>query len=652
MDYVKVAVFTKTLENQDIFTYELGSLNADVGQVLLVPFKNRELYGVVIEKTAEKPHFDTKRALKVLDIIIPEHLIKTALFISEYYLCPFSLTLKTMLPSGFYKKRRTVENLEISAKAELPNFTPNKDQKEAIDRVLNSKSNKPTLLFGVTGSGKTEVYLKIIKKITDQKRSAIVLVPEISLTPQTIKRFEKIFPNKISVLHSRLKETERQKEWNSLLNGEKQIVIGPRSAIFAPLKNLGVIVIDEEHEASYKQESSPRYDTRTVAEYISKTTGAKLILGSATPRIEDFFKAKNKEYNLLELKSRVSNQKMPKVKLVNLKEEYKKNNYSPISYELETELKKTLGKKRKAILFLNRRGNATYVFCRDCGHTEKCPQCDIPLIHHFTDKENILKCHHCGQKKAIPLKCENCQSLAIKYYGLGIQRVELELKKLFPKVKIIRLDKDTAKVPGFYKEAFQNFSSKEGQILLGTQMVAKGWDIPEVDLVGVISADHALNFPDFRAEERTFQLLSQVSGRSGRKDSEGLSIIQTFNEENPIFEFLINHDYVSFFDSQIKAREKFGYPPFSRIIRLIYKDESQKITQEKGEKLKDRLEEKLKTTYNTRVDLLGPSPCFVSKVGGKYRWQIILKIHESNDLEILKEIPKEWTIDIDPVNLL
>ncbi|MCL4386885.1 MAG: primosomal protein N' [Patescibacteria group bacterium] len=666
MKYLDIAVFTKTRSNADIFTYS-AEKKVKIGQVVKVNFAGRNLYGMVL-KEIRKPNFKTKKIIEVLKNIpiLSEHLIKTAFFISDYYAAPIGSILKTMLPAGFYKKRQASKQLPPKAdqplaetaysKQQIKNnkFKLTLEQEEVLKIILNSNSKKPFLLFGVTGSGKTEIYIRTIEEALNKGKGAIILVPEIALTPQTIRRFEERFPGQTAVFHSHLKETEKQKNWDQIISGEKRIVIGSRSAIFAPIKNLGVIIIDEEHETSYKQENTPRYDTRAVAEFITKETEAKLILGSATPRIESFYKGKKGEYTLLTLEKRIFQEKMPVVKIIDLKNEPLTKEHTAISFPLEQKISQILEEKRKAIIFLNRRGNSTHVFCEDCGFVFKCSDCDIPLTHHFNTGIRDLICHHCGYRRESFASCPNCKSPSILYQGIGIQKVEQELAELFPSANIIRLDKDSVQKRGSHEEIFNQFSKGDTDILLGTQMIAKGWDIPEVDLVGVISADTALNFPDFRASERTFQLLTQIAGRSGRGKSQGEVLIQTYSPENFAITKAKNHDFLAFYNDEVKEREKFFYPPFSKVIRLIYRNKDQDKASKEASNLYSILEKKLKKQYNfNSINILGPSPAFLSKLNGFYRWQIVVKFREEKDKKaILNEIPDDWQVDIDPVDLI
>jgi len=645
MKYVEVAVLAHTNENFNTFTYSTPkNTMLKIGQVVKVPFRSRDLYAMVLDFT-KKPDFVTKEISKTIDITLPEHLIKLAKWMNEYYAASINSVLRTVLPSGFYKKRRS-QKLEIGdwrleIKKNIPPLTA--DQKIVLEKINSPKTKKPFLLFGVTGSGKTEIYLRLIEKQIENEKGSIVLVPEIALTPQTIQRFEERFPGQVTVLHSHLKETERQRNWNDIAEGRKLITVGSRSAIFAPYKNLGLIVIDEEHEGSYKQEQTPRYDALKVAEKISETTGAKLILGSATPRVETFYKAKNGTYELLQLKQRIHGDKMPNVNVVDLRKEYKAGNKSTLSIPLQNKIAEVLDRGKKVLLLLNRRGSSTYVFCRDCGYVETCPNCEIPLTFHM--KNNFLLCHHCNFKAKPKTTCPNCQSLAFKYLGAGTQKVELEVKQLFPKANVSRMDKDTTEERGSHEKIYQNFAEGKTDIIVGTQMIAKGWDIGDIDLVGVVVADIGLNFPDFRAEEKTFSLLTQVAGRTGRRDERGEVIIQTFAPENFAIISATDHDYEGFYDKEIQDRETLNFPPFTDLTKIYFSSNDLSLAVKEAAKIKEILDNNMNKKV---IQIIGPSPAFIQKQKNSYTFQMIIKHRGNIAQNMIKLLPKGWSIDIDP----
>lgn len=646
MKYIETAVLTNTKGNFDTFTYSVSKeTEIKPGQIVKVPFRNRDLYAVILNET-EKPGFKTKKVDNFLDITLPAHLIEAAKWMSKYYYAPIHTVFRTILPSGFYKKRRSDHSAvksPLTKNRASANLILNPDQKRALEKIEKSGNDKPFLLYGITGSGKTEIYLRLIEEGIKNGRGAIVLVPEVALTPQTIQRFEERFSGQVTVLHSYLKETERQRNWNALRNGEKKIVVGSRSALFAPLDNLGLIVVDEEHENSYKQEQTPKYDTIKTAQKIAEFNKAKLVLGSATPSIESYFKAQKNEYILLNLYKRANGSDLPNVEIIDLRKEFKGGNKSIISLKLQDLISETLANQKQTILFLNRRGTASYVFCRDCGYIEKCPDCEIPLTYHGMN--NILLCHHCNLKKTSPVICPDCKGAAIKYLGVGTHGIELEIKRLFPEAKIIRMDKDTTKERESYEKIYNDFRERKFDILIGTQMIAKGWDIPNVDLIGIILADIGLNFPDFRSGEKVFQLLTQVAGRSGRGENPGRVIIQTYNPENTAVIFAKKHDFQGFYSCELESRKMLKYPPFSKIIKLIYEDSSPKNAENEAKKLSDLLRKEGFT-------ILGPSPSYILRLKGRYRWQILIKDAGKKPIDLLKFIPKAWSIDIDPKNTI
>lgn len=650
MNYFEVLPLSKTGTEDAVFTYESEESTA-VGSIVSVPLRNRFVRGMITAKTP-KPKFTTRPIKKIQsEPVLSEAQLKLAQKISDYYLCPLGDVINTMLPFEFGKKRRVeykepdIKNLEKPLR-----LTP--DQREIFENIKKGGEGSKFLLFGVTGSGKTEIYLQLVEDALKKGQSSIILVPEIALTPQAMERFTNRFGNQVAVWHSNLKETEKYTIWQKIKSGEKKVVLGARSAIFTPVSNLGYVIIDEEHEGSYKQDQNPRYQTKKVAEWLVELTGAKLIAGSATPKIETFQKVKNNEYFLYSLNKRIVQDSMPPVKVVDLRNEFKKGNKSIFSEELFENIKQTLAENKQIILFVNRRGASTFVVCRDCGYVAECPHCEIPLTFHLTDsKSGKLHCHHCGYTSNVPLSCPNCKSLAIRYFGLGTQRVELEVTKLFPKAKVIRMDRDTTKKRGSHEEIYKDFSQKKFDILIGTQMIAKGWDLPNVALIGVISADTMLNLPDFGSSERTFSLLTQVAGRTGRGYHPGKVIIQTYAPENYALKYAKNHDYLGFFEREIKERQKYTYPPFVSLIKLTYGAKSAEKAHTEALRLSEALEKAL-----SGVKISGPSEAFLPKLNGNYRYQLVLKLKESQlskTLSVIKNNLKScWTVDVNPDNLL
>lgn len=494
------------------------------------------------------------------------------------------------------------------------------EQQLAYNSIKNSGEY---LLYGITGSGKTEIYLQLIQKMIKQGKSSIMLVPEISLTPQTIDRFIARFgEEEIAVLHSKLSTGERFDEWNKIKDGKAKIIIGARSAIFAPAQNLGLIVIDEEHDESYQSEASPRYDSIEVAEYLCNKFNIPLVLGSATPSMREFYKAKMGKINLLTLSQRANNSTLPKVEIVDLRDELANGNKTMISYKLQEEIKKNIETKKQTILYFNRRGFSSFLMCQDCGHTFKCDRCDITLTYHKV--ENKLKCHYCGEEYQIPRECPQCGSKNIKYIGAGTQKLEEQIKEMFPMASTIRMDIDTVSKKNSHEIILDKFRQENINILIGTQMVVKGHHFPNVTLVGAIFADTSLNIGDFRANERTFQTLTQVAGRAGRGNDEGRVIIQTFNPENYAIQYSKTQNYDLFYSTEIGIRKQLKYPPFCDIIAIALTGNNEKnlITFSKNIHmyLRNRV---IKEKFG--VLLYSPVQCPIYKIKDKYRMRILIK---------------------------
>ena len=526
---------------------------------------------------------------------------------------------------------------------------------QASLREMAEEHSSPSvfLLHGVTGSGKTEIYLQALAEAVRLGKQGIVLVPEISLTPQTIERFASRFRDRVAVLHSQLSLGEQFDEWHRISNGEADVVIGPRSAIFAPLPDLGLIVIDEEHEWTYKQhDQSPRYHTRDVALKLAELTGAVVILGSATPDVQTFYHAQKGEYRLLQLPERVvpgEHSPLPQVTIVDLREELKAGNRSMFSRSLSRLINKVLAGKEQAILFLNRRGAATHVQCRNCGFVMNCRRCEVPLTHHSA--EDNLVCHQCNYRMPVPQVCPQCLSQRIKFLGVGTQKLEQEANQAFPRARLLRWDSDVTRRKHSHQQILNRFRAHEADILIGTQMVAKGLDLPQVTLVGVISADTAINLPDFRAGERTFQLLSQVAGRAGRGILGGEVIIQTYSPEHYAVQAAARHDYALFYDREISYRRQLHNPPFSQLASLIYTHTNDRRCQKEAERMQRLLIEERDAKGIADLSLIGPAPAFIHRLRGRFRWQIILR--GSGLSAFLSQIPfpQGWTVDIDPVGL-
>ena len=572
-----------------------------------------------------------------------------------------SSTIKALEKKGWLEvqpvrvDRDPLIDRQINLSFALPLTQPQEAVFRSICSALHKNCTLPSkpevfLLHGVTGSGKTEIYLRALAETVKQGKRGLMLVPEIAMTPQIIERFVSRFPGRVAVLHSQLSLGEQFDEWWKIKKGEFDVVIGPRSALFAPQPDLGLIILDEEHEWTYKQgDAAPRYHTREAALKLAELSGAALVLGSATPDVESYYRAQNGTYRLLELNERITTgtaSPLPPVETVDLKDELKAGNLSLFSRSLHSAMETALNNREQIILFLNRRGGATFVECRSCGYVIRCKRCEVPLSYHFTEERLI--CHQCNYHTAVPQTCPRCRSRKIKFLGVGTEKLEQETAKVFPQARILRWDSDS--VQGQTHQAiFDKFKKGEADILIGTQMVAKGLDLPGVTLVGVISADVALNLPDFRAGERTFQLLSQVAGRAGRGVVVGRVIIQTYSPEHYAIRAAAAHDYRSFYQKEIAYRRELRYPPFSRLARLIFTHSNDQHCQEEAERMQKYLLGEIESRGLSGFSLIGPAPAFIHRLRGRFRWQLILRA--SDPASLLNDIrfPIGLTLDIDPV---
>lgn len=543
-----------------------------------------------------------------------------------------------------------------------------------ILEALHADGEAAFLIHGVTGSGKTEIYLRAVGEVIQSGGSAIVLVPEISLTPQTAQRFLARFGDRVGVLHSGLGLGERYDTWRRARSGDLRVILGPRSALFAPLPDLRLIVVDEEHDESFKeQERPPRYHARETALAYARLVGGTCLLGSATPDVVTMHRARRGDVTLLELPRRILGHRetvarqqqrfdlptayrplegeamaidLPPVHVVDMRHELKVGNTSLFSRRLEESLTAVLDARQQAILFLNRRGNATHVFCRDCGWTARCPRCDTPLIHH--PAVDSLRCHHCGHQRRALVRCPQCGGSRVRFFGAGTQRIQAEVEARFPGARTLRWDWDATRRKGSHEVILAHFAAHRADVLIGTQMLAKGLDLPLVTLVGVVSADAGLHLPDYRARERVFQVLTQVAGRAGRGPAGGQVVLQTYHPDDDVVRAAAAHDYGAFFTAEIAHRRSLGYPPFRRLVRLVFRAPSAEAAQREATGLARRLR---RTASETAVEVLGPTPCFFGRVRGLHRWQILLR--GANPAEIVPaEVPEGWGVDVDPVSLL
>ena len=579
---------------------------------------------------------DTKLNDKQKEII---DLVKKSGKVLRKNLVDISLSsLNTLLKKGILKEEKE-ETYRVSYTEEsLSKVELTTDQKRVVDEVING-SDSTYLLYGVTGSGKTEVYMEIIDYYLSLGKTSIVLVPEISLTPQMINRFERRFGNKIAAIHSALSDGEKYDEWRRIARGEASIVIGARSAIFAPLDNIGVIIIDEEHSDSYKQsDPSPRYSAKDIALIRGEYFGSKVVFGSATPSLEVIARAKKGVYKLLELPNRINGKSLPPIEIIDMNKALKKSR-GYFSVELIDAIKNSLEKGEQVILLLNRRGYSSFVTCKNCGYTFKCPNCDISLTYHKSS--NTLRCHYCGFGEKVYRECPSCKEEALTNLGTGTEKIEEELNKLFASFKVVRMDYDTTSRKGMHEKIINDFKDHKYDILLGTQMVSKGLDFPNVTLVGVINADTSLNIPDFRSSENTFSLLSQVAGRSGRSKKQGRVIIQTFNPEHYAINLVGKNNYLSFYDKEMEIRKKLKYPPYYYLCNIRISGKDNNLLVNEANKIKRSLERNLNNTI-----ILGPSSASIFRMNNTYRYNILLKYKSDKELiSILEKIIEHYKIN-------
>jgi len=647
------------------FTYKLpdGLIDkACAGKRAWVPFGSRRLIGYIVEIVDNTKVKNIKDIYSIIDEnpVLSEDLLKIAKWISDYYFCSWGEAVEAALPSTLKKGKSHMRPPQLEPEDYIEpteHLPPTEEQGKALKTVwhdIEKNKHNVYLLHGVTGSGKTEVYLQAIAKALDKKKTSIVLVPEISLTPQAIERFKARFKEHVAVLHSHLTQAQRFSEWNKIKSGESSIVVGARSAVFAPVKNLGLIVVDEEHEASYKQQDAPRYHARDVAVKRAYLNDAVVILGSATPSLESYYNARSGSYKFLNLTKRTQARPLPGVQVIDMRH-YMNNSrrQAMLSRPLQEAIKSALDKKEQAILFLNRRGFATFMNCRKCGFVIKCKHCEVSLTYHFQSGE--LVCHWCGFKQKPPNICPKCSSSYINYFGTGTEKVESEISRLFVSARVNRMDTDATSKRGSHKMILDGFKSGHTQLLVGTQMIAKGLDFPGVTLVGVVSADSTLHIPDFRSGERTFSLLTQVSGRAGRGSIIGKVLVQTFTPEHYAITLAAKHDYVGFFEKEIELRKELKLPPYSHIVKITFRSKSSAKAFESASKLAAKLTEKKDKNI---FSVAGPAVSWMSRLRKEYRWDVILKAKHAEDAVNLlrralsgfkKASTVKMAVDVDPL---
>ncbi|MDA1060262.1 MAG: primosomal protein N' [bacterium] len=666
MEFAEIIFQQKVGSEKNTLTYEIGDLELQIGQLVKVPLRKQCKTGIVWDLHNKKPSFKTSPIKELANdkALLSQGQIKLIKWMADYYFCPIFKILKLFIPKRVFDskpiretKYSQAKNCEKIRKSKAKKLS--KDQETTLKTIIDSKK-ETFVIHGITGSGKTEVYYRLAENFIKKGKQVLILVPEISLTPQTIEYFEKALGIRPTVINSKISEGEKYHAWNSIWRGEAKIIIGSRSAIFCPFQKLGLIVIDEEHENSYKQENAPRYSTHKVAEkmqeiYKQSKKSIKIVLGSATPSIETVIKF---DKSTIHLKERIGKSVLPEIKIVDLRDEFKKGNYSIFSDDLKKEMIETLGKKEQIILFLNRRGSASSVVCRDCGYSEKCKGCDTTLTYHArTLGIPSLICHHCGEITPPPTLCPICKGVNIRFLGIGTQKIETELAKEFPNARTLRADKDTTSTKHGFEEIYKKFRNNEADILVGTQMIAKGLHLPKVNLVGVILADIGLNIPDFRAAERNFQLMTQVAGRAGRTEKPGKVVIQTYNPNHLSLICTQEHDYEKFLNYERTQRKLIKNPPYSNLSKLLIQEKSLQKCQEMAKKIEDLLWKFAREEKITDEVEINSYPSYLLRLRGNYRYIILIKSTNKQNKTLLEKLPKEYImnpnlkIDIDPISI-
>ena len=630
------------------FTYHFNQ-KLELGDLVSAELRKTTETAIIVNQV-KKPVFKTK---PIQEIIQPKFLQKWQLklteFITSYYFANESKTLNLFFPKKFTTTEeaanypKELENQFIESNP--PNFKLNQTQTEILD-FLHQSQNKIHLIHGITGSGKTIIYLKRVEEVLKQGKQILILIPEISLTPQTISIFTNYFTKDIlSLYHSKLNATEKTNEWYRIKNQESKIIIGSRSSLFLPFQHLGLVIMDEEHDNAYKQEQNPRYHTRTILQWLNQNLKTEIIIGSATPSLETFA-ASLKQDKIIkhEILHRSQHQDLPNIQLVDLKDELKKGNHSPISEKLSQAIQENLDKKELTLLLHNKRGFANYLICQDCGKVIECPHCSISLTLHKTPTGTNLMCHYCSHTQKIPSNCTNCGGVNLKSIGSGIQKIVEETQKMFPTARILRVDSDTTSTKNAHSEIYESIKQNHYDIIIGTQMIATGLDISGLSLVGVTNADISLNMPDFRAAERTFQLLTQVSGRAGREQKQGQVIIQTFNPDNPVLNCVKNHDFNQFYNTELQFRQEFNYPPFAKLTKLTY-------SHPKIEKLITEIQRVEQILKNNKIRFKSAA-ALIEKKSNKYYHHILINSLKPENIIPQLDLNPDWWVDRDPVSTI
>jgi primosomal protein N' (replication factor Y) len=661
--YASVVPETRALLPRDRYTYAIPEeMSAMVlrGVRVEIPFGKRSILGYVVERSATTEHDDVRPIEAVLDEppLILDHHVTLAQMVAERYCAPLGEVLRAMLPRGVRSapssrrgrgprttSRAVTEARAVHAAEEAPRLTA--AQQAALAPLVEGiaqRVHRRLLVHGVTGSGKTEVYLAAIDAALQAGRGAIVLVPEISLTPQMIHRFAARFPGRVAVVHSALTDAERAAEWRRIRAGELDVVVGSRSAVFAPVEDLGIVVVDEEDSWAYKQDRVPRYHAVDVALMLGELCNAPVVLGSATPRVETYYHAHTGGIELATLPDRITGRALPPITVVDLREELRAGNHSALSPALEDALRECHTAGGQSILFLNRRGSATVIHCRDCGEALTCKHCSVSLVYHAD--RNRCDCHYCGMSIALPAACPSCGSAMIRALGMGTERLQREVHARFPALRLLRMDRDTTRTRDAYFDIYERFRAHQADCLIGTQMVAKGWDLGNVRMVGIVNADTSLHFPDYRSGEVTFSLLTQVAGRAGRGDEPARVVLQTYSPGHYAVRHATTHDYLGFARDEIRLRRDLHFPPYTRLCVCTFTHVSDADAEAEARREVERLSGTL--AGGGGLDVLGPTPAFLHRLRGQYRWQFTIR---GESLErAFAHLPQArgWSIDVDP----
>ena len=659
----QVAVEARVGSQSGLFDYAVPEALTgviEIGHRVRVPFGKRTVTGFVYALDQGPTVLTLKPIEALLDAepVLPAVLVELAGFVAAHYQVPLDEVVRAVVPPRVravikrsVKRRRQSRILRQAAQVSHPAviaLEPGQEAaRERIAVALTRQESEVFLLHGVTGSGKTEVYLALLEQVLAKEGQALVLIPEIALTPQTVGRFAARFPGRVAVLHSALTEAERAAEWWRIRRGEADIVIGPRTAVFAPLPRLRLIVIDEEESSAFKQDRIPRYHAPTVARWLARRTRSVLLLGSATPSVVTYAGALSGRERLLELPHRAQGRPLPPVTIVDMRKELQAEQFGPLSRPLREAIGESLARREQSILFLNRRGLATFVLCRDCGQARECPHCSVALVYHAA--LNRLQCHYCGSTEPLPRRCPACGSRYIKSFGIGTERIEQEVRSLFPAARVLRLDRDVMKTPDAADLIFDQMMSGEADVLVGTQLVAKGLDLPRVTTVGVVNADTSLHFPDYRSSERTFSLLTQVAGRAGRGSAASSVFIQTYTPDHPAIKHAQYHDYRGFFREELEVRRAYRFPPFAELIVATYGHRDEARAAREAKTAAEHLSATIALLNLGDIEVLGPSPAFVYRLKDEFRYEVTLKGADLHRVADGLPRGRGWSLDVDPM---